>query len=210
MIIRLRSEEAAGVCRIRAEGEIRSVVEPRDLRYIEEILGPRCYRRKILLDLEDAPHIDSSGVSWLVNFHKSSQTAGGMLVLHSAPPAVMAVLKLLGMHQYFNLVADERAALAWPWEENHERRRTDRTSGRSPCPRQTLAAARRTRNRARSGRIEQARVTSTPLTSPGCGPTRPSPRWSTTPHGWAQATCSSRSTTTTLRSRSGTWGSSAC
>lgn len=112
MNLRLRSEEAAGVCQIQAEGEIRSVAEPRDLREIEEILGPRCYRRKVLLDLQYAPHIDSSGVSWLIHFHKSSQTAGGMLILYSVPPGVMAVLKLLGMQQYFHLVADERAALA--------------------------------------------------------------------------------------------------
>jgi len=112
MNLRLGSEEAAGVCQIRAEGEIRSIEEPRDLREIEEILGPRCYRRKVLLDLQGAPHIDSSGVSWLIHFHKTTQTAGGTLILHSAPPGVTAVLKLLGMHQYFNLVADERAARA--------------------------------------------------------------------------------------------------
>jgi anti-anti-sigma factor len=74
------------------------------------MLGPQCYRRKILLDLEQTPHIDSSGVSWLVHFHKTSQTAGGMLILYSVPPAVMALLKLLGMQKYLNLVADERAA----------------------------------------------------------------------------------------------------
>jgi anti-anti-sigma factor len=112
MTFRLCSEEAAGVCQIRAEGEIRSVEEPRNLRDIEAILGPQCYRRKILLDLQHSPHIDSSGVSWLVHFHKSSQTAGGMLILYSAPPGVVAVLKLLGMQQYFNLVADERTARA--------------------------------------------------------------------------------------------------
>jgi anti-anti-sigma factor len=112
MNLRLGFEEAAGVCQSRAEGEIRSVEEPRDLRDIEEILGPRCYRRKVLLDLQDSPHIDSSGVSWLVHFHKTSQIAGGMLILHSVAPGVMAVLKLLGMHQYLNLVADERAARA--------------------------------------------------------------------------------------------------
>ena len=54
MKLRLCSEEAAGVCQIRAEGEIRSVEEPRDLRDFEELLGPQCYRRKILLDLQDA------------------------------------------------------------------------------------------------------------------------------------------------------------
>jgi anti-anti-sigma factor len=110
MNLRLGSEEAAGVCQIRADGEIRCVLEPRDLRNIEEVLGPRCYRRTILLDLQHVPHIDSSGVCWLVHFHKSTQNAGGMLILYSVPAGVMAVLKLLGMHHYFKLAADERAA----------------------------------------------------------------------------------------------------
>ncbi len=86
MKLRLLSEETAGVCRIRAEGEIRSVEEPRSPRDIEDLLGPQCYRRKILLDLQDTAHIDSSGVSWLVHFHKSCRAAGGTLILHSAPP----------------------------------------------------------------------------------------------------------------------------
>jgi len=111
MKLRLRSEEAAGVCQIRAEGEIRSVAEPKDPRDLEELLGHQCFRRKILVDFQDAHHIDSSGVSWLVHIHKSCRAAGGMLILHSAPPAVIAVFKLLGMEHYFNLVADERAAL---------------------------------------------------------------------------------------------------
>ncbi len=112
MKLRLRSEEAGGVCRIRAEGEIRSVEEPRDPRDLQELLGPACYRRKVLLDLQDAPHIDSSGVSWLVHIHKGCRAAGGMLILHSAPPAVLAVLRLLGMDRRLHLAADERAARA--------------------------------------------------------------------------------------------------
>lgn len=112
MILRLRSEEAAGVCRIQAEGEIRSIEEPRDPHDLEELLGPQCYRRRILLDLEDAARIDSSGVSWLAHCHRRCRAAGGMLVLHSVPPATLAVLRLLGMDQQFNLAADERAARA--------------------------------------------------------------------------------------------------
>jgi anti-anti-sigma factor len=112
MKIRCNSESADGVCQLWAEGEIRSIEEPREFREIEDLLGPKCYRRKILFDLEHVPHIDSSGVSWLIHVHKSTRTSGGMLVLYSVPPAIMAVFKLLGMQQYFNLVADERAAKA--------------------------------------------------------------------------------------------------
>lgn len=112
MKLRLRSDEAGGVCRIRAEGDIRSVEEPRDPRDLHELLGPSCYRRKVLLDLQDAPNIDSSGVSWLVHLHKGFRRAGGMLILHSAPPTVLAVLRLLGMDQRLLLAADERAACA--------------------------------------------------------------------------------------------------
>jgi anti-anti-sigma regulatory factor len=64
-------------------GKIRSAQEPRGFRDIEEMLGPQCYRRGVLLDLEEAPLIDSSGASWLVHLHRSSQTARGVLILYS-------------------------------------------------------------------------------------------------------------------------------
>jgi hypothetical protein len=66
MRLRLCSEEATEVCRMRAEGEIRGVTDARNLGEIEEMLGPQCYRRKDLLDLQHAPRIDSSDISWLV------------------------------------------------------------------------------------------------------------------------------------------------
>jgi anti-anti-sigma factor len=109
MKLRLRSEEAE-ICRIQTEGEIRFSEQPRDPRQVEALLGPDCYRRKILLDLQNTPYIDSSGVSWLVNFHKHCREAGGILVLHSIPPSIMSILKLLHMDRYLNLVEDEQAA----------------------------------------------------------------------------------------------------
>jgi anti-anti-sigma factor len=109
MKLSLRSEEA-GVCRMQTEGEIRLGQQPRDPYQVEALLGPDCYRRKILLDLQNTPYIDSSGVSWLVSFHKHCREAGGILVLHSIPPSIMAILKLLHMDRYLNLVEDEQAA----------------------------------------------------------------------------------------------------
>src|SRR5262249_9775030 len=111
MKLSLRSEEA-GLCRIQTEGEIRLSEQPRDPRQVEELLGSDCYRRKILLDLQHTPYLDSGGVSWLVNFHKHCRQAGGILVLHSIPPSILAILKLLHMDRYLNLVEDEQAARA--------------------------------------------------------------------------------------------------
>jgi anti-anti-sigma factor len=109
MKLNLRSDEA-GVCRLQTEGEIRLSDQSRDLHLVESLLGPDCYARRILLDLQNTPYMDSSGVSWLVGFHKRCREAGGMLVLHSIPPSIMAILKLLHMDRYLNLVDDEQAA----------------------------------------------------------------------------------------------------
>ena len=111
MKLSLHSEDAK-VCRLQTEGEIRLGQQPRDPHQVEKLLGSDCYRRKILLDLQNTPYIDSSGVSWLVNFHRRCREAGGILVLHSIPPSIMAILKLLHMELYLNLVEDEQAAQA--------------------------------------------------------------------------------------------------
>jgi anti-anti-sigma factor len=109
MKLSLISDEA-GLCRLQTEGEIRLSEQPRDPQLLESLLGPDCYRRKILLDLQNTPYIDSSGVSWLVNFHKHCHDAGGILVVHSVPSSIMAILKLLHIDRYLNLVEDEPAA----------------------------------------------------------------------------------------------------
>ncbi len=109
MKLSLISEEA-GVCRLQTEGEIRLSEQARDPQLLESLLGPDCYGRRILLDLQKTPYIDSSGVSWLVNFHKHCLESGGMLVVHSVPSSIMAILKLLHIDRYLNLVEDEPAA----------------------------------------------------------------------------------------------------
>jgi anti-anti-sigma factor len=100
------------VVRVRCEGEIR------DVRYqikgdpLENLLGPGCYSRKVLLDLERTDYIDSSGISWLIVSHKYFKQGGGRLVLHTIPPRVNQVLQFLHMNRVLHLAADEPAARA--------------------------------------------------------------------------------------------------
>jgi anti-anti-sigma factor len=109
MKLNLRSEDGQ-FCRVQAEGEIRLSDQPRDVNLIESLLGPGCYSRRILLDLEHAPYMDSSGVSWLLNLHKHCRQAGGVLVVYSIPPSIMSIFRLLHVDRYLNLVEDEPAA----------------------------------------------------------------------------------------------------
>jgi anti-anti-sigma factor len=98
--------------RVRCEGEVR------DVRYqiqgdpMEQVLGPGCFTRQVLLDLERTDYIDSSGISWLIVTHKHFKQGGGRLVLHSLPPRVSQVLHFLHMNLVFQVAADEQAARA--------------------------------------------------------------------------------------------------
>lgn len=111
MKLSVRSDEN-GVVRLVNEGEIRLSDQLRSGAIVEDLLGPDCYARKVLLDLGHTSYIDSAGVGWLVKLHKQCQQAGGLLVLHSLPPGILAILRLLHMERFLNIVDDEQAASA--------------------------------------------------------------------------------------------------
>lgn len=100
------------VVRVRCEGEIR------DIRYeikadpLEQVLGPGCWTRRVLLDLERTDYIDSGGIGWLISNHKNFREGGGCMVLHTVPPRVNQVLLFLKMNQVFHMADDEPAARA--------------------------------------------------------------------------------------------------
>ena len=88
---------------LRCEGTItqEGLIAHNDL--LAEVIGPAYATRRVLLDLERCEFIDSSGVGWLVVYHKRFAVAGGKLILHSVPPRVLHVLQILRMHLIFNI-----------------------------------------------------------------------------------------------------------
>src|SRR5690606_5384878 len=78
---------------------------------VAKALGPSAYRHKILLDLKNSDHIDSSGVNWLLTIHRRTREQGGRLVLHSVPPLVDNVLKVLRMNLVFEIAPEWGEAL---------------------------------------------------------------------------------------------------
>jgi anti-anti-sigma regulatory factor len=77
-----------------------------------KLLGPEVYSRKLLLNMEPASLLDTSGISWLIHCHEACSRAGGILVLYAIPLRVRYMLQLLRMEHLFHIAADVAAARA--------------------------------------------------------------------------------------------------
>src|SRR5262245_56607630 len=72
------------------------------------LLGPDRYTRQVLIDLSNAPMVDSSGIGWLIASHKRFREKGGRVVVHSYQPLVANTLKLLKMDKVLSLAGSLR------------------------------------------------------------------------------------------------------
>src|SRR5262245_11248468 len=72
--------EETEVVRVRCEGDVRDIRFEIKADPLEKLLGPGCFTRKVLMDLEQTDFIDSGGVSWLIVTHKHFNQGGGCIV----------------------------------------------------------------------------------------------------------------------------------
>lgn len=113
MQLTVRSGPDDEVVRLGCEGTVSSAdISADGGDPLEQLLGEDVFSRRVLLDMNKVPFIDSSGVSWLISRHGRFADGGGILVLHSVPPVVQQVFDLLRLHQVLNLARDEAAAYA--------------------------------------------------------------------------------------------------
>jgi anti-anti-sigma regulatory factor len=98
-----------GITRLDCEGPISGGMSGENP--LEQVMGMGCYNSQTLLNLVKATTINSTGVAWLVRCHKNFEQNGGMLVLHSIPPAIDHVLRLLNMNALLHIASTEEKAL---------------------------------------------------------------------------------------------------
>jgi stage II sporulation protein AA (anti-sigma F factor antagonist) len=105
------TSDDGNVLRLKLSGHVtqNDLAAPNDL--MDEAVGVDGYARGVVLDMGEVSFIDSSGISWLLIRHKRFREAGGKLILHSIPPLVLDVLKVLRMDLVFNLTETESDAL---------------------------------------------------------------------------------------------------
>jgi len=111
MELRVLSDDE-DVLRLEAIGAIVEVQPLPESDPIGQLLGNRPHAPAVLLGLERTRYIDSSGLAWLVTTHRRLGEAGGKLVLHSIPPNIVDLLKMMRLDDVFNLADDESAALS--------------------------------------------------------------------------------------------------
>jgi anti-anti-sigma factor len=104
------AKDEEGIVCVRNTGSIREEdvqVAPHPL---EALLGPQVYARKLLFNLEETNYVDSSGVGWLIGCHKRFVEAGGKFVLHSVPPSVGQILRVLRIDSLLTVARNEAEA----------------------------------------------------------------------------------------------------
>ncbi len=79
---------------------------------LSEALGGNGYCRRVVLSLAETTFIDSSGIGWLLGCNKRFREGGGKLVIHSVPPIVLDMLRVMRLHEVLKVADDESGALA--------------------------------------------------------------------------------------------------
>lgn len=85
---------------------------PEDDEPLASLIGPDAYSKKVLLHLGKTTFLDSSGIGWLISCHKRFRDRNGTLIVHSAPPMVRQVFRLMNLDAVLRVADDERSARA--------------------------------------------------------------------------------------------------
>jgi anti-anti-sigma factor len=111
MELKVISRDADAV-RMAAVGEIRQAALQDNPDPVRGLLDERGYATAVVLGLGGVTFMDSSGIGWLLKCHKRSREAGGRFVVHSLPPGVMDVMKMMRLDKVLKIAENESASLS--------------------------------------------------------------------------------------------------
>lgn len=99
------------IVQVGVSGRVTQDGSMRENEPLSSLIGLDAYRRVVLLNMQDADIIDSSGVGWLLTCHKRFNEANGKLILFNMPLIVANVFKLMRLDTFFNIAGNSEAAL---------------------------------------------------------------------------------------------------
>jgi anti-anti-sigma factor len=104
------------VIRVRCDGDLTLRGQGSGGDPLEALLGPRSFGHKVVVNLEKAQSIDTSGVSWLMGLQERFRKSNGRLVFYGISPRVTQTLDFLRLMPLLTTAPTEAAALAWAEE----------------------------------------------------------------------------------------------
>jgi len=109
MQLTLISREGPAI-ELELSGQVTFADGPEDSEPISSLLeDDSVFGRRVALDMSKTSFIDSCGIGWLLKCHRRFDEDGGRLVIHSVPPMVDKVFRMLKMERVLHL-AENRAA----------------------------------------------------------------------------------------------------
>ena len=99
------------VLRVVCEGQVSIRDKPRGSEPLLDLLGPHCYRQRVILNLERTDGVDTSGLMWLVKVATKFAPAGGRFVVYNFNPNFRNMLEVLGMIGTVALATSESGAI---------------------------------------------------------------------------------------------------
>ncbi|MDB5307043.1 MAG: hypothetical protein JWO38_1245 [Gemmataceae bacterium] len=99
------------VIRIACEGTVSLRGAPSGSDPLQDLLGPHCFRHKVVLNLERAEGMDTSGLAWLINLVGRFKHTSGKVVLYGAAMPVRQMLDVLGLAGEVPIATTEHLAI---------------------------------------------------------------------------------------------------
>lgn len=112
MSLQLSVRRLGGYAIVEAEGEADAESAPTLERYLRKVLEERSHR--LIVDLEKLVSIDPRGLTALAAAERRAIQLGGLICLARPRAAVMKVLHLGGLDQYFLIYPTPEAAATPP------------------------------------------------------------------------------------------------
>jgi anti-anti-sigma factor len=104
--------EKDDLLRIACEGSIARLLD-QERDPLRDLLGPNCYSRRVLLNMERVQAVDTSGITWLLGVVERFERDHGRVVFFMVPPIVTQVLDFMRLSDTLPMAASEQAALAF-------------------------------------------------------------------------------------------------
>jgi anti-sigma B factor antagonist len=104
-------KETGAVCILKLKGRLTSgeAVSQFENAFLQTLNGGHIF---LVVDLENLPYIDSSGIGSLVNALRQANKVGGTVKLVNPAPFVAKTLKMVGILSLFGLYDSEEDAVA--------------------------------------------------------------------------------------------------